>query len=59
MREGKPSYLEVVNTNLEKHEDPAGEPDEVRNIDQIGHAKEEHLLEQKVHPVHQRHGCTT
>jgi hypothetical protein len=33
-----------VNANLEKHEDSAGEPDEVRKIYQIGHAKEEHLL---------------
>jgi hypothetical protein len=53
MREGKPSYLEVVDANLEIHEDPAGQPDEVRSVDQVGQAKKEHLLKEKVHPIHQ------
>jgi hypothetical protein len=26
-------YLEVVDANLEIHEDPAGQPDEVRSVD--------------------------
>lgn len=58
MREGKPSYLEVVDANLEIHEDSAGEPNEVRSVNQVGQAKKEHLLKEKVHPIHQRQWCT-
>ena len=47
-----------MDANLEIHEDPAGQPDEVRSVDQVGQAKKEHLLKEKVHPIHQRQWCT-